>query len=42
MTVKIRWKVNETEGEPVVKDCGLVPIMVRVRRTLCLDYYRNI
>ncbi|KIM75007.1 hypothetical protein PILCRDRAFT_79465 [Piloderma croceum F 1598] len=29
MTAKIRWKVNETEGESVIKDCGLVPIMVR-------------
>ncbi|KZP13484.1 beta and beta-prime subunits of DNA dependent RNA-polymerase [Athelia psychrophila] len=32
MTVKIRWKVNETEGEPVIKDCGLIPIMVRSAR----------
>jgi DNA-directed RNA polymerase I subunit RPA2 len=30
MTAKIRWKVNETEGESVIKECGLVPIMVRV------------
>lgn len=30
MTIKLRWKVNETEGEPVIKDCGLLPIMVRV------------
>lgn len=31
MTVKLCYQVNDGPVETEIKDCGLVPIMVRVR-----------